>query len=685
MRTIINKFLKTILIMLILTLVAFTTLILCINYVPSYTHYTLLTVIISAILILCYMIIIIVNILKLKNVRDSAELKSADILGSDVKEAYLFGQIGLLITDEKGTILWYNEYLDTNGFKLLDQNINLISRKLVDLYEEGDNDKAITLNYLNKVYSVKLIKAANLYIFKDITVFESLKESFIDESPIFGFIQIDNYSDLQVTMEESQFTSQISDARKLISEFASNYDMYLKMIKEDTFILLGNTVNYHRMYENKFSIVDNIRNAFNNKITLSIGISYGYPDFPKLAQSAAESLEVAMSRGGDQVAISPFGENMIYIGGKTESKNSFNKAKIRILAQSFLTTLKNASNVLVIGHTAADFDSIGACLGVQAICDAINVPCKIVYDYQNVEKKCRFAFSMTYSENEIREMTANYSDAIDLIGEKTLLVAVDVNTPERLLFTNFISANSDTKVAIIDHHRRGSTLFKNVVFNGIDSSASSACELVAEYISEMSVKVNLTKAISTFMLTGTMVDTDTFKNKTTHATFEAMAYLKRRGADNELADEFIKEDYEQFQLKIKLLNNAIIPFTGVMVTTDPDKDEILDRTILAIVSQSAMSISGFDASFTIGRISESEVGISARSNGKVNVEIIMNKMGGGGHFAASATVIETTDVDEVKNRLIDVLNEYLYSVRNDKNYKKTTTTTISMTSDSLKR
>lgn len=642
------------------------TLFLCYIYLAGYTHYATVGYVVLMSLFALTLIAVSAFAVKMKKVRDAGELKGADILGGDIKEAYSFGQVGMLVTDEKGTIVWYNEYLEDNGLKAIDEPLASVFSDISKLNDNPDPEATIKVSFANRVFSVKLIKEANLYIFKDITRYESLKEVSINESPVIGFMQIDNYSDLSSSMEETDFAGLMSDLRKTIGEFANTYDMYIRSIKQDTFMVLCGFASYKKMAADGFSVVDIVREAFSGKITLSLGFSYGYPDFPKLAQSANESLEVALSRGGDQVAVSPFGENMLYIGGSTESKGSFNRTKIRILSQSFITTVKNASNVMVIGHYMADFDSIGACLGVMSICDSIGVPCKIIYDAQNVEKNCRYAFARTFSDSDIKKMTANYNEAIDLINDKTLIVVVDINYPDRLLYQNFVSSDSNVKVAIIDHHRRSDSFFKNVVFNGIDSSASSACELVASYISASQVRISLPKDFATFMLAGTMVDTDCFRNKVTPATFEAMAVLKNYGADTEKADEFIKEDYEQFQMKTKILNNAETPFTGVMIATDPDKNELLDRTILAIVSQQAMSISGFDASFTLGRVSETEIGISARSNGAVNVEQIMRKMGGGGHFAAAAATIKGTDVDKVKEDLVEVLTDYLPDAKDRK-------------------
>lgn len=666
MKKTLKNFQLAALIAFLFTVLGNVALILCEVFIKEFQYFDSIAIAYSVCIVLTYTILIAVYVSQIKKERSKNELTTAQVLGADLQEAYLYGQLGMVIVDEDKNIIWTNDYLQRIGMNLIDHPISELSKELESLLDTGDDNSNVKVEFNKKFFQAKLIREANLFLFKDITESESERQVFIDESTMVGYLQIDNYSDLAGSMDETTFTVKTSDLQKLLGEYANTYGVYLRPIKNDTFLILGNKRSFDRMKNDNFKIVDQIRTTFDNTFTISLGFATGYPGIPTMAQEAREALDVAISRGGDQIVVSPYGENLIYIGGKTESKHSENRAKIRILSQSFTTTVKNASNVLIIGHYMADFDAIGACIGVYAMCQALKIPVKIIYDPTNVETNCKHAFAKTFTPGKIQLMTANYNDATLLITPKTLLVVVDINFPARLLFPNFIQEDDDMKVAIIDHHRPGTSTFHNVVFNGIDSSASSTCELVAEYIATSKYKIDLTPEEATFMLAGTMLDTDHFRNKVSAATFEAMGILKRFGADSLKADDFLKEDFEQYSLKVKFMNHLETPFTGIVIATDPDETELVDRSVLAIVSQESMTIAGIDAAFTIGRVSPTEVGISARSNTTVNVELIMRKMGGGGHFAAAATAIESTSVSEVAEQLKEVLNDYLSMARTAK-------------------
>lgn len=666
MKKTLKKFQMAALITLVLTFLCCSVLLACILLIKDFQYFDIISVAFLILCVVAYTVMISLYVSKIKQRRNKIELTTAQVLGGDLQEAYLYGQLGMIIVDDEKNIIWTNDYLSRIGMNLIDHPVSELSRELETLLDTGDDSTHIKVEYNRKVFEVKLLREASLFLFKDITETENERQVFIDESSMVGYLQIDNYSDLASQMDETTFTVKTSDLQKLLGEYANTYGVYLRPIKNDTFLILGNKKSFERMKGDNFKIVDQIRTTFSNTFTISLGFATGYPGIPTMAQEAREALDVAISRGGDQIVVSPYGENLIYIGGKTESKHSENRAKIRVLSQSFTTTIKNASNVLIIGHYMADFDAIGACIGVYAICQALKIPAKIIYDPTNVETNCKHAFANTFTPSKVQLMTANYNDATLLITPKTLLVVVDINYPSRLLFPNFIQEDDDMKVAIIDHHRPGASTFHNIVFNGIDSSASSTCELVSEYIAASKYKIDLTPEEATFMLAGTMLDTDHFRSKVSAATFEAMGVLKRFGADSLKADDFLKEDYEQYSLKVKFMNHLETPFTGIIIATDPDETELVDQSVLALVSQESMTIAGIDAAFTIGRVSDTEVGISARSNATVNVELIMRKMGGGGHFAAAATSLQSTSVSAVADRLKEVLNDYLSMARSNK-------------------
>lgn len=596
--------------------------------------------------------------------KQMTELQSADIIGSDIQEAYNFGKVGLIVTNPEGTVLWVNEFLYDMKFQVVDRNIDNISPDLLKLSDDSYEDDSVTIFYQNHYYEVKFIKAANLYIFKDVSDYESIFTYSKNQAPVVGFILIDNFSDVSSGTEETVFNDMASAVRKQIASYCKKYQALCRRLRSDMYIFICSYENYEKMRHDNFSLVDSVRELYTDGFTLSVGVAYGFPDYNKLSDLASNAIDVALSRGGDQTVIAPFSENMVFIGGKTESKASRNKVKIRTLSQSLVTLMQHSSKVLIIGHIYADTDAVGAAFGVKAIADFAKVEAKVLYDEQLVESKTRRAVKLLFTSQELKDCLIGFKAAHEYIDDNTLIVAVDFNNPNLALNTTLI--DEKTKLAVIDHHRRADSFFPNVVFNGIDPSASSTCELIAGYISYNQNKINLSDKTATLMLAGILVDTNYYRNKTNIGTYEASTILKQYGANNEQADDFLKEDYEEYTLKNKILSNSITPYYGTIVCRADDED-IIDRTVLAIVAREATSIRGVNVSFVIGRSEEKSVRISARSDGTVNCQLIMEKLGGGGHFnsAAAEFVGSEFTVEIIENKLLHILDQYLNEARSD--------------------
>lgn len=602
----------------------------------------------------------------IENLKLRTELKSADVIGTDIQEAYNFGKIGLAVTDGNKNVIWINEFLTDMDFDVVDCKIDEISSDLLKLSSSDYEEETVKIIYKKHNYEVKFIESANLYIFKDITDYESIFNYSKNQAPVVGYILFDNFQDVSSAKKETSFNDLTSASRKLVTEYLKKYKALTKRLRADMYMFICSMENYEEMQKDNFSIVDKVRDLEEDGFTLSVGIAYGFPDYTKLGELASNAIDVALSRGGDQSVIAPFSENMIFIGGKTESKASRNKVKIRTLSQSLITLMQHSSNVLVMGHIYADMDAIGAALGVKALADFAKVECKIIYDDQLVENKTRRALKTLYSTDEFKSMTIGFKAANEYINENTLVVAVDFNNPSQAMNKNIITEK--TKLAVIDHHRRADNFFPSVLINGIDSSASSASELIAEYIAFNPSTIALNDKAATMMLAGILLDTNYYRNKTNIGTYEASTILKQHGANNEAADDFLKQDYEEYVLINRIMSNASTPFYGVLVCTADDED-IIDRTILAIAAREAVSIRGVNASFVIGRSSEKSIRISARSDGTVNCQFLMEKLNGGGHFNAAASEFQNETITSVYEKLIHILDEYLQDARKTTNSK----------------
>lgn len=591
------------------------------------------------------------------NKKGQSELKAAEIIGNDISEAYMFGQVGLAVCDKNNVVLWVNEFLGSRFTNLVDKCILDVFPGIFVLSDNNYNKDSVKITAESHVYQVEFLKEARLYVFKDVTDYENIYAYNQNQSPVIGYLSIDNYSDVQISYgDETKFTDALSDLRKMISSFGETTNSLIRRIKDDRYLFITTMESYEKIFKTKFSLVDEVREKFPDGFTVSIGVAYGFPDYSKLAKMASDALDVALSRGGDQTVIQPFGKQMIYLGGKTELQPTRNRVKVRTLSNSFLTILKDYKNVIIMPHDNADFDAIGSCLGVYLLCNYVKTPAKICWEDQHIESKCRNAVEGLYSKNEMEEMFVNMKEVNDYVHEDTLLVCCDHNNPTISIFPNLIEKCEH--IAIIDHHRPMVKTIENVLFNGIDTSASSASELVTFYISYNQYEIHIDERTATMLLSGICLDTHFYKEHVTLNTFEASAQLKNFGADSDKVTDFLKEELEEYRQKIAILNNAETPYYGCLVAVCPD-DEIFNEITLSIVATEALTIRGISCSFCIGRINEHEVKISARSDGTVSVQMLIEKLGGGGHLAMAGCKLVDVKVEEAKNKLYALLRDYL--------------------------
>ena len=611
---------------------------------------------------------------RIRHFSDVGDMSLRDVYGPQISDALQYCRVGLLLVDEKGIVTYQSDYLTQIGLRALEKPVGSIAPKLAEMFEA--NIARNRIDFDSHSYEVELVKSAGLFILKDESELRGRQRDYRNAAPFVAFARVDNYADRITAVGEvavAKWMNQLSTTLYSIGE--GRY--LIRSVRDDTYIIIGENAQPLERVDNELSIVREVREMKNSISTISVGVAINFPDLASACEEAYSNVELAGARGGDQALISEFGKAAKYIGGTTESKATINRARIRLLSKELIAAIEESELVLTMGHTYADFDSIGACLGVRSICDTLGVSCRIVYVPENTEAECRKAFEDQYRDH-LNELTINCADALDAIGPKTLVVLVDVSAPERLVYPNFISYDSDVRVALIDHHRQSERTFKHVVFNGSDSSASSACELLAEYIEASPIPINMIDGAATMMLAGTMVDTTRFRSKVAEPTYKAMSYLLNRRASPKVATSMTRENYDQFKTKIKFLKNSTNVAENICIAVDPDPTEIVDTTMLALVANQAMTIAGNDAAFAIGRISPEKIGISARSSSKFNVEKVVKALGGGGHFSSAAATIVSTDLNEVRQQLLAVLEDGDYAPEPDKktdNKRRTLTRT----------
>lgn len=586
-------------------------------------------------------------------------IKVNSLILNNLKEIEKIGEVGIIFYNESFEVIWVNDFLDSRNINLVGKNIAKFNNDFCLIME--DKHELIKITVDNRIYECRCLKELKMIIMKDVTQYENLIQAYTSEAPVILNINIDNYSDVLAILDDTKTSELEARVRMTINEWSINNRVFLKKIRNDAYIALIQESTYQNILKQKFSLIEEIKKIVEeeNNFTISIGIGRGINDFVKLSELASSAMDVALSRGGDQCVVNTYGKNMEFYGGGSESKSKRHKVKVKVVSKSLSALIQSSDSIYIMGHDQADFDAIGACLGMYSITKQMNKEVKIIYDDKSVEFKARRAFRESFEKEEIDEMIIKPNKAIEEMDENSLLILVDVSNAEITMNQKVVDAAE--KIAVIDHHRPGEKLLSQI-FSYQESAASSTCEMVSEIIRYSENKIRVTPEVATYMLTGILLDTNNYKNRTGSRTYEASMILKEYGADNVQATEFLKEEYEEYQLKTKIMANSETPYYGVVVCSASEED-IIERTMLAMVGQEVLNVKEIKACFVIGKISDTNVGISARSDGTINVQKIMESLNGGGHFSSAATQIEEVTIEEAKKMLYSKLEGFVGDTR----------------------
>ena len=477
--------------------------------------------------------------------------------------------------------------------------------------------------------------------------------------PVILFLQIDNIDDVLQGMDEAQRNSLQTETHRLLVDWGCRMNGFFRKYSDDTYIGVFAFEDLERMISEKFEILDEVRALkTGNKIpvTLSMGIAASGNTMTERGQKAQTGLDLALGRGGDQAAVYINGELQFY-GGKAKVVEKNTRVKARVVAHAIRELMREASAVFIMGHDGEDFDSLGSALGVARMARHIGKPVHIVVGEAGM------------SFGKLQELLPDYPEYSDLFI--TAKQAEQTVTQQTLLFVldthrSFLTAapqlleKVDRRV-VIDHHRRSEDFIPSPVIVYLEPSASSTSELVTELLTYFDEKIELTRLEAAALYAGIVVDTKNFAVQTGVRTFEAASYLRRSGADPVLVRHLFRVDMETIKLRAKILTGAQMLPSGVAIAECPAEAKN-GQIIAAQAADTMLSIEGVRVSFVLFP-SEGGVGISARSNGEVNVQVIMEAFDGGGHQTVAGAHIDGVDMEEARRRLQAVIAEYIGEVK----------------------
>ena len=577
--------------------------------------------------------------------------------------------LGILIYGEEDQIQWINPYMqgymgdkDVLGKKIVD-----VDKDLAKLLEDHREEKGtVTVSWGDRQFTLLTEQDSHVLYMMDITKYAKIEEAYDDSQVVIGQVFLDNYDEVTQSMADSDVSSLSSFVTNQISSWAQEFGMYLKRVDDDHFFVLMYAEVLQKVEADNFKLLDTIREATSKQnfpITLSIGIAYGDQDLNNLADLSQSNLDLALGRGGDQVVVKAPDDQARFYGGKTNPMEKRTRVRARMISQAVTELMSQADQIFVMGHQQSDMDSLGACLGIRRIAQMNNRQCWIVLDEEHLHSDVKRLLTSLEDYPAIKESIITPEAALENANSQSLLVMVDHSKPS-LTTAPELYKKLENRVMIIDHHRRGTEFPENPVLVYIEPYASSTCELITEmfeYQSKDSEPINEIEA--TGMLAGIEIDTKSFTTKTGTRTFDAASYLRSVGADEGLIRHFMKENVDSYLQRNHLIESVAFINKNLAVCVG-EEERTYDPVTAAQAADSLLSISGIEASFVITRRSEKVVGISARSAGDVNVQLIMEQMGGGGHLGSAATQIEDQTVAEVKAQLTTILEK-----ENDKENK----------------
>ncbi|MCO6533563.1 MULTISPECIES: DHH family phosphoesterase [Lactobacillus] len=583
------------------------------------------------------------------------------------QEAMIKMPLGILLYDKDRQIQWVNPYLQLylkdedligHTIKSVDPDLD----KLIDDLLKAKTAENHVVNWDGHQFEMVIQNNLGVIYLLDITRYAKIEQKYNNELLAIGQVFIDNYDELSETMHDQELTTTSSYVQNTLSDYAKNYNAYLKRIDEDHFLLLLHMQDLAKMEKDKFSVLDKMRletSRNNTPLTLSIGIAFGSSLITELADQAQSNLDLALGRGGDQVVLSQPGKAARFYGGKSNPMEKRTRVRARMVSQAISELFKEADRVFVVGHANPDMDSVGSGIGVVKIARLHNVKANFVLDVNKTNYDVGRLVAKMQKVKEDTDMFISPDDALESLTDKSMLVMVD-HSKYSITYSKDLYDRLKNRIIVIDHHRRGEEFPENPMLTYVEPYASSACELVTEmveYQQPSSGQRVLTDLEATAMLAGITVDSREFSLRTGTRTFDAASYLRSIGASSVGVSELLKEDIDSFLERTRLVSSLkmIRPKMAVLCGDD---DQIIDPIITAQAADTALDLENVEASFAITRRSKDTISISARSMGEINVQVIMEKLGGGGHLSNAATQIKGVTVQEALAKLLNAVDTY---------------------------
>lgn len=546
-------------------------------------------------------------------------------------------------------ISWFNPYAEL-VFTRDSGNVDLEMMKAI-IAKKEKNLAESSVHIFGNQYLVYLDDTAEICYFFDMVA--PMRE--VEFQSVIGLISVDNYDEMTDDLSDAQISQINSFVADFIAKFAHDKKMFYRRLSSDRFFFFTDYKVLQELIEDKFRILEDFRKTSQEKdlsLTLSIGAAYGMGDYDQIGVLANQNLNMALMRGGDQAVVKENTDHqkLMYFGGGTASTVKRSRTRTRAMMTAISDKIKMADQIFIVGHKNLDMDALGAAVGMQHFSAVLQRRAYVVYEKLNPSKDIERALTRLREDGQTALVTAD--EALYMMTERSLLVMVDHSklslTLSRELYDQF------AEVVIVDHHRRDQDFPDKASLTFIESGASSACELVTELIQFQSAKTRLSKVQASVIMAGIMLDTKNFSTRVTSRTFDVASYLRTVGSDSTEIQSISATSFEDYRLVNQLIVRGEKLYDNLIIASGLE-DVTYSKVIASKAADTLLNMADIDASFVIVRVAEDEVAISARSHQSVNVQRIMEDMGGGGHYNLAACQLTKLTVAEAHDLLVDTI------------------------------
>lgn len=590
-------------------------------------------------------------------------------LGLATKNAVLNLPLPLIICEEDGNILWYNK-----SFSDLFQGGDFLSKSIGSLIKDIDMDKILnshiekldgihmgdrTFSVLLNPIDIKDKKKKEKYIvmlyFIEMTEFSKLRQQYDGSKPVVCLAEVDNFDEVMKNTEEPDRPALIAELDKRINSWAAGIGASIRKYDDNKYILFFEEKDLGVLQEKRFDILDNIRDInMGNKFppTLSIGVGRNGDNPAQLTAFAASAKDLALGRGGDQ-AILKDGEKLLFYGGKTKEVEKGTRVKARVIAHALSNLIDQSSEVLIMGHDNPDLDSLGASLGLFRAAKNKGKNAYIILNQSNISIQA--LVKKLEGMAEYSNIFITHDQAINRLRRDTLLIVVDVHIKGITEFPEIVDRAE--RIVVIDHHRKSADYIGNAILSYIETYASSASELVTELVQYMAEKPDLKTVEAEALMAGIAVDTKNFSFKAGVRTFEAASFLRRCGADPTLVKQLLADDLSTYIARTDAVKNARIIGGNIAISVCRDTGDNISLVVPEAADE-LLNIRGINASFVIAKSGDDCI-VSGRSMGAINVQLILERLGGGGHLTDAGARLTDVSLEEAEKMLTGAIEQYL--------------------------